>query len=119
MKKILSTYGVFSLLAVVLLLFGLNISDKNYKIEELNNEIEALELDNEDLSKKLQKADKTTSSKYNSTSSSSKTEDIVYKTKTGSKYHRSYCQHLSKSKISIDRDKAIRQGLTPCSRCNP
>ena len=54
-----------------------------------------------------------------STSSENKTEYIVYTTNTGSKYHRSGCQYLKKSKISITEEKAIRQGYTPCSRCNP
>lgn len=54
-----------------------------------------------------------------STSSTNKTENTVYKTNTGSKYHRSGCQYLKKSKISITEEKAIRQGLEPCSKCNP
>lgn len=48
-----------------------------------------------------------------------KKEVIVYITETGSKYHRSSCSYLRQSKIQIDESKAIRQGYTPCSRCNP
>lgn len=47
------------------------------------------------------------------------TEDVVYKTKSGTKYHRSTCRHLSKSKVAISKEKAIKQGLEPCSTCNP
>lgn len=44
--------------------------------------------------------------------------EIVYITKTGSKYHRSGCQHL-KSKIQSTVSEAKSLGLTPCSKCNP
>lgn len=37
---------------------------------------------------------------------------------TGSKYHRDGCSSL-KSKIAMDKDSAIAQGYTACSRCNP
>ena len=43
----------------------------------------------------------------------------VYITNTGSKYHRSTCSYLRRSKIGISEDDAIAQGYTPCSRCNP
>jgi ribosome modulation factor len=43
----------------------------------------------------------------------------VYITKTGEKYHASGCQYLAKSKIAIDKAKAISQGYTACSRCKP
>ena len=46
-------------------------------------------------------------------------EDIVYATKTGKKYHKDGCSHLSKSKIPISLDQALQQGLTPCSICYP
>lgn len=46
-------------------------------------------------------------------------EYTVYITKTGEKYHSNGCQYLSKSKIAISESKAIAQGYTPCSRCNP
>lgn len=41
----------------------------------------------------------------------------VYITKTGSKYHRSGCSYLSKSKIAISLSEAKAQGYTACSRC--
>ena len=49
--------------------------------------------------------------------SDSKTE-IVYVTDTGSKYHRDGCSYL-KSKNAITKGKAINQGYTACSKCNP
>lgn len=44
---------------------------------------------------------------------------IVYITKSGKKYHRENCQHLSKSSIPIKLQDAKARGYTPCSRCNP
>ena len=44
--------------------------------------------------------------------------DIVYITNSGTKYHKDGCSYL-KGKKSITRTKAIEQGYTPCSRCNP
>ncbi len=46
-------------------------------------------------------------------------DPIVYITKTGEKYHTSTCSYLKKSKIPISLSDAIRQGYTPCSRCDP
>ncbi len=43
---------------------------------------------------------------------------VVYRTKTGSKYHNSGCSYL-KSKIETTVSEAKSMGLTPCSRCNP
>lgn len=47
------------------------------------------------------------------------TERTVYITETGSKYHRSGCRYLSKSKIAITLSSAKAQGYSPCSVCNP
>ncbi|NLL53411.1 MAG: MBL fold metallo-hydrolase [Peptococcaceae bacterium] len=44
---------------------------------------------------------------------------IVYKTKTGEKYHVNGCGSLSRSKIEISFKKAKEQGLGPCSKCKP
>lgn len=46
------------------------------------------------------------------------TETTVYVTKTGSKYHRSGCQYLKKSKIPMALSDA-RQSYGPCSKCTP
>lgn len=43
---------------------------------------------------------------------------VVYRTRTGSKYHRSGCSYL-KSKIETTVSDAQAMGLGPCSRCNP
>ncbi|MGN1194303.1 MAG: fibronectin type III domain-containing protein [Acutalibacteraceae bacterium] len=57
----------------------------------------------------------TTKSVSNSPSSSS----TVYITETGTKFHRSSCSSLRKSKIAISRSKAIAQGYTACKICKP
>jgi|GEM_PF-2789865 biotin synthase-like enzyme len=46
-------------------------------------------------------------------------EAIVYVTRTGSKYHSSYCSYLRYSSIPMKKSEAIAEGYTPCSRCNP
>lgn len=53
------------------------------------------------------------------TPSDSVSDSTVYITNTGSKFHRDGCASLKKSKIKIDREKAIGEGYEPCKRCNP
>ncbi|WP_423149722.1 hypothetical protein [Rubrolithibacter danxiaensis] len=48
-----------------------------------------------------------------------KKDVTVYVTKTGSKYHRDGCRYLSKSKISISKKEAIKDGYEPCKVCKP
>jgi hypothetical protein len=43
----------------------------------------------------------------------------VYVTKTGKKYHDTYCQYLSHSKVEIELSKARQLGYTACSICSP
>lgn len=43
----------------------------------------------------------------------------VYITDTGKSYHRSDCQHLSKSKHSITLEDAKERGYSPCGSCHP
>lgn len=43
----------------------------------------------------------------------------VHITRTGSKYHRGGCSYLRKSDYTMNILDAIKQGYTPCSRCNP
>ena len=43
----------------------------------------------------------------------------VYVTDTGDKYHRSTCQYLYASKISMKLGDAVKEGYTACSVCNP
>ncbi len=45
-------------------------------------------------------------------------DTTVYITKTGEKYHNSWCSHLSRSKISISLTDAINRGFKPCSDCH-
>lgn len=42
---------------------------------------------------------------------------IVYKTKTGNKYHKDGCPYLSKSKIEITLEEAENEKLEPCKNC--
>lgn len=46
-------------------------------------------------------------------------DEIVYVTETGAKYHCLGCQYLSKSCIDIYLSEAVGQGYTPCSVCEP
>ena len=43
---------------------------------------------------------------------------VVYRTRTGKKYHRAGCSYL-KSIIETTVSEAQAMGLGPCSRCNP
>lgn len=45
--------------------------------------------------------------------------DIVYLTRTGSRYHRKDCDHLSKSAVQVTRAEAKSRGKTPCRVCKP
>ncbi len=63
--------------------------------------------------------DSVQSSTKSSSSSSQNTSYTVYRTKTGSKYHKDGCRYLSKSKIELSKSDAISMGLTPCSVCKP
>ena len=47
------------------------------------------------------------------------TENIVYITRTGKKYHSENCRYLSQSKIPISLKEALEKGYTPCSVCGP
>lgn len=45
--------------------------------------------------------------------------DVVYVTNTGTKYHKSTCRYLSKSKIKTTRGQAEKDGYTACKVCKP
>ena len=49
---------------------------------------------------------------------SNKQSQVVYRTRTGKKYHRAGCSYL-KSIIETTVSEAQAMGLGPCSRCNP
>lgn len=56
----------------------------------------------------------------NSSASSSNTNELtVYITNTGSKYHRSGCRYLSRSKHAISISDAQARGYDACSVCRP
>jgi|GEM_PF-730359 len=44
---------------------------------------------------------------------------MVYKTKSGAKYHKEGCTYLNDSKTALLKSEAINMGLTPCSVCKP
>ncbi|MDR2494338.1 MAG: thermonuclease family protein [Spirochaetaceae bacterium] len=46
-------------------------------------------------------------------------DSIVYVTNSGKKYHRETCGSLSRSKIMIPLEDAIRSNYEPCALCNP
>jgi endonuclease YncB( thermonuclease family) len=43
----------------------------------------------------------------------------VYVTKSGEKYHRKGCQHLSKSQRELTLAEALKLNYGPCTKCNP
>ncbi len=43
----------------------------------------------------------------------------VYKSKSESKYHLLSCRYLEQSHDSLDLSVAIKNGLSPCSKCTP
>ena len=47
------------------------------------------------------------------------TQQVVYVTKSGTKYHLGTCSHLSKSKIEKSLSDAKAQNYEPCKTCNP
>lgn len=47
------------------------------------------------------------------------TQQVVYVTKSGTKYHLGTCSHLSKSKIEKSLEEAKAGGYEPCKTCNP
>jgi len=46
-------------------------------------------------------------------------DETVFITKSGYKYHCGGCSYLKKSSIPIKKKDAINRGYGPCSRCNP
>lgn len=68
--------------------------------------------------KKTTKKQETTTQK-SVTTKSNNVSYTVYRTKTGSKYHRDGCRYLSRSQIAISKSDAVSMGLTPCSICQP
>jgi micrococcal nuclease len=46
-------------------------------------------------------------------------EQTVYITRTGKKYHRAGCRYLSHSSIPVSLRRAQANGYEPCSICHP
>ncbi|MBC8042529.1 MAG: hypothetical protein IAF08_03710 [Rhizobacter sp.] len=44
---------------------------------------------------------------------------VVYKTKSGMKFHKAMCYHLNQSMIPISLDEAVAKGLSACKHCQP
>jgi len=44
---------------------------------------------------------------------------IVYKNAFDTKYHKANCRYRRKNATSMSKSEAKKQGLTPCSKCNP
>ena len=88
---------------------------KFFPNSKLTTEAQSIEDEaNNVYAKYLKESDTDTSSALNG-----KKEKTVYITNTGKKYHKDSCSYLTQSKISISLSKAIKQGYTSCSRCNP
>lgn len=47
------------------------------------------------------------------------TQQVVYITKTGTKYHKGSCHHLRNSKIKTTKSEAQKAGYTACKTCKP
>ncbi|MBO6243172.1 MAG: hypothetical protein J6O41_01200 [Clostridia bacterium] len=104
----------------------------NAEKQQLENEKTQLENEKNELNSKIEELQRTSSTKnssstissspsVHSTSSKQSTSNsyTVYVTNTGKKYHTAGCSYLKNSKIAIDKNQAINQGYSPCSRCNP
>ena len=46
-------------------------------------------------------------------------EEIVYITKSGTKYHKQGCRFLSETQTSIQKSEAVERGCSACLVCNP
>lgn len=99
----------------------------NGDISNLSNEVTSLSIEKENLSNQLKESqeneEQNVQAKIDNTVNEYKIQieklQIVYITNTGKKYHSSGCSYLKQSKNAIDKNSAIFQGYTACSRCNP
>ena len=110
------------------------------QIKELEKQVESLKEENTTLQSKVTNLETAAASSSSTatatTSDSAKSSDstanmdtpdnsstgsgtIVYITNTGEKYHLGSCSYLRQSKIEIDKEDAIAQGYSACSRCHP
>lgn len=106
------------------------------QIKELEKQVESLKEENTTLQSKVTNLETAADSSSSKASDSAKSSDstanmdtpdnsstgsgtIVYITNTGEKYHLGSCSYLRQSKIEIDKEDAIAQGYSACSRCHP
>lgn len=106
------------------------------QIKELEKQVESLKEENTTLQSKVTNLEIAADSSSSKASDSAKSSDstanmdtpdnsstgsgtIVYITNTGEKYHLGSCSYLRQSKIEIDKEDAIAQGYSACSRCHP
>ena len=47
------------------------------------------------------------------------TSDLVWITKSGTRYHKQDCYHVRGGNITLTREEALRRGLKPCTHCKP
>lgn len=88
--------------------------------QTLTNEIEELKKTSSILTERKNAAvsrSNNNSSNPVTTATQNTNSAIVYVTNTGSKYHKSSCSYLKKSKIQMSLSEAKSQGYTACSRC--
>lgn len=100
------------------------LSSKDKEIESKNNEINSKdsEINNlknaQSVSKNLNSSGSSSYTYSGENSSNVSNSEVVYITKTGSKYHRDGCRTL-KSKIQTTKGSAISQGYEACKVCEP
>ena len=89
------------------------LSDCKALLEDANNTIEEQEITINELNDQLYDEEN-----YDDVSDDyAYDSESVYVTKTGTKYHQSWCSYLRSSCYSMTLDDAIFAGYTPCSRC--
>lgn len=108
-----------------------SIKNLTVENENLEKQVNTLTAEKKSLEQKVSSVSATksqsassgqTTSVHQSSSSTPSTQTdsyTVYITDTGKKYHSSGCSYLKQSKNAIDKNSAISQGYTACSRCNP
>ena len=93
------------------------LSQLEDRIDELESQVFHLQNELEEMRNQLEGVEKKTA--INKKESKSDSNTIVYITKSGKKYHQSWCTYLRKSRIAISLKDAKSRGYSPCSRCKP
>ena len=103
---------VFSALVIAVLVMIIIYLSQSFNFPPVYTE--ASQISSQETSRKTEPVRETAAESTEDSSSSI----TVYITETGSKYHRSSCSSLRKSKIAIPLDEAV-ESYEPCERCNP